>query len=69
MPQASQCGSLPSGRAAEAIGRFASFVSALDEGRLRQADRERSHLKQLGFAVDVRPLGRPSQINREGASC
>jgi hypothetical protein len=49
----------PSLRAAEAIGRFASFVSALDEGQLRRAEREQSQLKRLGFDVEVRPLGRP----------
>jgi hypothetical protein len=53
----------PSVRAAEAIGCFASFVSALDEGRLSRADRERSSLRRLGFAVEVRPLGEP--LNKE----
>jgi len=51
-----QISSQPSARAAEAIGRFASFVSALDRGQLRQADREQTQLKRLGFDVDVRPL-------------
>ncbi len=61
MPEIERRSSLPSLRAAEAIGRFASFVSALDEGRLRQADREQSQLKRLGFNVDVRPLTSPSE--------
>jgi hypothetical protein len=56
----------PSPRAAEAIGRFASFVSALDEGRLRQAEREQSQLKRLGFEVEVRPLGSPLRDERGG---
>jgi hypothetical protein len=52
----------PSPRAVEAIGRFASFVSALDRGRLRQADREQSQLRRLGFEIDFRPLSSPSQV-------
>jgi hypothetical protein len=49
----------PSPRAAEAIGRFATFVSALDRGRLRQAEREQSRLKRLGFHIEVSPLSSP----------
>jgi hypothetical protein len=59
MPQAERHSSQPSLRAAEAIGRFVSFVSALDQGRLRQANREQCQLKRLGFTVDVRPLDSP----------
>jgi hypothetical protein len=51
----------PSGRAAEAIGRFVTFVSALDEGRLRQADHAQLELRRIGFNVTVRPLGSPFQ--------
>jgi hypothetical protein len=58
--------SKPSDRAAEAIGRFASFVNALDEGRLRQADREQSQLKRIGFDVAVRPLCASSRDAEEG---
>jgi hypothetical protein len=46
----------PSPRAAEAIGRFATLVSALDRGQLRQAGREQSQLRRLGFHVEVRPF-------------
>jgi hypothetical protein len=55
----------PSRRAVQAIGTFTAFVSALDRGRLRQADREQTRLKQLGFQVDFRPLA-PSQDGEGG---
>jgi hypothetical protein len=58
----------PSPRAAEAMVRFATFVSALDQGRLRQAEREQSQLKRLGFDIDVRPLGHPVNPARPEAT-
>jgi hypothetical protein len=65
MPRAPRVEPPPSDRAAEAIGRFATFVDALDRGRLRQADREQSQLRRIGFDVTVRPLGSPPQIGGE----
>jgi hypothetical protein len=66
MPQTEPCRRPPSPRAAEAIGRFVAFVSALDRGRLKQAERERSQLKRLGFDVEVRPLSSPSEAEGMG---
>jgi len=56
----------PSDRAALAIGTFAALVTALDEGRWRQADREQDELRRLGFDINVRPLRDPAPSAREG---
>jgi hypothetical protein len=48
------------------IGQFARFISALDEGRLAEADRQQAKLSQLGVSVNVRPLGPP--LGTEGGT-
>jgi hypothetical protein len=53
---------IPSPTAAEAIGRFVQLVDALDNGQLRQAGREQTELRRLGFDVEVRPLRASSQF-------
>lgn len=59
MPRSESHEMPPSDRSVQAVGRFIRFVGALDEGRLRQADREQAELRRLGFHVDVRPFGSP----------
>ena len=58
----------PSGRAVNAVGRFIDFVNLLDQGKLRQAAREQSELRRLGFNVEVRALHSPSQTAEEQPS-